>query len=117
MNIHLENVNLDSTSGPNSFGQKLVKYISNNNFTEFETADIRLCFIESQRKKCTKPLVQRLDGIYFNTRQNYKLQNANIKKTYEEADGIIFQSQFSKNLVTSWFGKHDHHTIIPNGSI
>ena len=42
MNIHLENVNLDSTSGPNSFGQKLVKYISNNNFTEFETADITL---------------------------------------------------------------------------
>tara|TARA_R110000851_G_scaffold8557_1_gene33013 strand:- start:1632 stop:2537 length:906 start_codon:yes stop_codon:yes gene_type:complete len=116
MNIHLENVNLDSTSGPNSFGQKLVKYISKKNFTEFEASDIRLCFIEGRRKKCTKPLVQRLDGIYFNTRQNYKLQNANIKKTYEEADGIIFQSQFSKNLVTSWFGKHDHHTIIHNGA-
>ena len=129
MNIHLENVNLYSTSGPNHFANKLIKYlkkldVSFNNKVE---PHARLCFIES-RHECScaptsnraqfneVPLVQRLDGIYFNSAQNYKLQNSNIKRTYNAASGVIFQSHFNKSLITKYFGEHKNSTVIHNGA-
>ena len=118
MKICLENVNLSSPSGPNSFANKLVKHTTNlgHEITDYGNSDVRLCFIETRRGKCEKPLFQRLDGIYFNIKQNYNLQNANIKKTYDISDGIVFQSNFSKRLITHWFGEHDNTTIIHNGA-
>lgn len=118
MFVMLENVNLENNGGPNSFAKKLVH--------EFEVlgvdygprdGDVSLCFIESHRKDLkSKPLVQRLDGIYFNLEQPYERQNANIKRTYDAADGVIFQSEFSKKLVTTWFGDHDNSHVIHNGA-
>src|SRR5690606_6065135 len=66
------------------------------------------------------PLIQRLDGIFYNTDTKYGdwwNQNKRIFDTYECASGIIFQSQFSKDLVEAFFGaKHqDVVTIINNG--
>jgi len=116
MNIHLENVNLQSTSGPNHFASKLIKYLDAT-FDYSEKPDARLCFIESHRNAFDDiPLFQRLDGIYFNTAQNYKLQNTNIKRTYDNADGVIFQSNFNKQLITKYFGEHKNHTVIHNGA-
>ena len=88
MNIHLENINLQSTSGPNHFASKLTKYLDAT-FDTGQRPDIRLCFIETHRAQNNIPLVQRLDGIYFNKAQNYKFQNTNIKKTYDKAAGVI----------------------------
>ena len=84
MNVHLENVNLNSSSGPNHFASKLI--------TEFKKKGIkndynlppaiRLCFIETYKYFFDNvPMVQRLDGIYFNINQNYNKKNSNIKKT------------------------------------
>tara|TARA_Y100000310_G_C20650292_1_gene799037 strand:+ start:172 stop:1074 length:903 start_codon:yes stop_codon:yes gene_type:complete len=116
MNIHLENVNLQSTSGPNHFASKLIKYIDAT-FDPTIAPDARLCFIESHRSTFDDvPLFQRLDGIYFNTAQDYKLQNTNIKRTYDNADGVIFQSNFNKQLITKYFGEHKNHTVIHNGA-
>jgi len=119
MNIHLENVNLQSTSGPNHFANKLIKYLKKKEitFNDRQRPDVRLCFIESHRAQFDDvPLVQRLDGIYFNSAQNYELQNANIKRTYDNASGVIFQSAFNKNLITKYFGEHKNSTIIHNGA-
>lgn len=119
MNIHLENVNLNSTSGPNHFASKLVKYALKNsvNFDLNKNADARLCFIETHAKKTENvPLYQRLDGIYFNLSQPYKIQNANIEKTYNEAHGVIFQSNFNKCLTTEYFGEHSNSVVIHNGA-
>jgi len=116
MNIHLENVNLQSTSGPNHFASKLVKYLDTT-FDLNKSPDARLCFIESHRRVFDDiPLFQRLDGIYFNTAQDYKLQNINIKRTYDNADGVIFQSRFNKQLITKYFGEHKNSTVIHNGA-
>jgi len=116
MNIHLENVNLQSTSGPNHFASKLIKYMDAT-FDPNSTPDARLCFIESHRNTFDDtPLFQRLDGIYFNTAQDYKLQNTNIKRTYDNADGIIFQSNFNKELITKYFGEHKNSAVIHNGA-
>ena len=119
MNIHLENVSLQSTSGPNHFATKLIKQ-----FEELDISidyslnpDVRLCFIETHKDFTDDvPLFQRLDGIYFNTAQNYKQQNLNIKKTYDASDGVIFQSRFNKELITKYFGEHKNSIIIHNGA-
>ena len=118
MNIHLDNVNLHSLSGPNSFAQKLVKYATQDGhtFNPHQQADSNLCFIESGRQSSDVPFFQRLDSVYFNTNANYDLQNTNIRRTYEMVDGVIFQSQFGKKLVTNFFGEHPNSVVIHNGA-
>lgn len=116
MNIHLENINLQSTSGPNHFASKLIKHMDAS-FDLGKNPDARLCFIETHKPKIENiPLIQRLDGIYFNLEQPYRLQNANIEKTYKEADGVIFQSNFNKELTTRYFGEHRNGVVVHNGA-
>ena len=95
MNIQLENVNLQSTSGPNHFASKLVKYGKKNGvtFNKASPADARLCFIETRDFQSKIPLFQRLDGIYFNLSQPYKIQNQNIEKTYHHSTMIVTGKQ------------------------
>ena len=118
MNIHLENVDVSSNSGPNSFGRKLVKYMGGlgHKFDISQKADVSLAFIQSVREEHSTPLIQRLDGIYFNTSQNYKVQNYFIEETYRKADGVVFQSNFNKELTFKFFGPHDNYSIIHNGA-
>jgi len=117
MKILLENVNTSSTSGPNHFGNKLKKYMEKleHKFV-LSNPDIRLCFIESQYPKNEVPMVQRLDGIYFNKKFDFEKQNSNILKTYENSKGVIFQTEFNKRLTFQYFGYHDNHTVIRNGA-
>jgi len=117
MNIFLENVNVHSNTGPNHFGSKLVKYLSRDGFT-FNSPikyDIHLAFIES-RTKAEAPLVQRLDGIYFNANFDCEKMNKNILETYKKASGVVFQTEFNKNLIFEWFGEHQNYAIIRNGA-
>jgi glycosyltransferase involved in cell wall biosynthesis len=118
MNIHLENVNLNSRSGPNSFAKKLVKYmpVHGCSFNYNIPADVNLCFIESNKTKYKNKMFLRLDGIYFNTTQDYNKLNKNIKRTYELSDGVIFQSDFNKNLIFKYFGEHSNFKVIRNGA-
>ena len=117
MKLNLENVNLSSNSGPNSFAAKLNKYLGETGVeVASEEPDAYLCFIESTRANYNVPMFQRLDGIYFNTAQNYNRQNANIRRTYEMATGVVFQSEFNKQLTTVYFGEHANSTIIHNGA-
>jgi glycosyltransferase involved in cell wall biosynthesis len=78
--------------------------------------DAYLCFIESGRTTHNAPLFQRLDGIYFNSAFDYTAQNSNIKRTYESAAGVIFQSNFNKELTFKYFGPHNNYAIIHNGA-
>jgi glycosyltransferase involved in cell wall biosynthesis len=118
MKLHLENVNLNSSSGPNSFAKKIVPNLVNLGYeiTNISDADLSLCFIESPRQKLNIPQVLRLDGIYFNTAQNYNLQNQNILRTYQMCEGVVYQSEFNKELIERYFGKHKNSTVIHNGA-
>ena len=118
MNIHFENVNTNSNSGPNSFASKLIKYMKRrgHSFDVGKKADIDLCFIESFKMKHHNPMVLRLDGIYFNTMQDYNFQNKNIRLSYERADGVIIQSEFDKELIFKYFGEHRNAIVIRNGA-
>jgi len=121
VNIFLDNVNLASTSGPNYFAQKLRTYLGKEgHFCEpfvNSSTDIQLSFIETHRRYSTAvPLVQRLDGIYYNLKDDCGGKNRNIQETYNNADGVIFQTNFNKELIFSFFGAHDNYAIINNGA-
>ena len=118
MKILLENINLKSSNGPNSFARKLTPYIigAGHELADVKNADVSLCFIESPYKDLQVPRAQRLDGIYYNTRFDYKSQNKNIQRTYNESQGIIYQSYYGKELITKFFGDHQNGTVIHNGA-
>ena len=118
MNVCLENVNMQSNSGPNYFAQKLVKYMGLRG-TTFEPSlpyNIKLTFIESQGLQPSLPMIQRLDGIYFNANFDCDKMNYNIRRTYDAAKGVIFQTNFNKDLIFNWFGPHDNYQVINNGA-
>jgi glycosyltransferase involved in cell wall biosynthesis len=117
VNIFAHNFNPESNSGPNKFTRQLftqmqkdfkVSYTNNQ-----QDADVEFCLIQQVVHK-VKPMVLRLDGIWFNSEQNYEEQNAPIKFSYDNADAVIFQSNFNKKLTESWFGPHRNSYIIHN---
>ncbi len=118
MKIFLDNVNTNSSSGPNSFAKKLIPELLNLgcSFVSESSAEISLCFIETRNHKSQTKRVQRLDGIYFNTDQDYVSQNENIKRTFKSSRGIIYQSNFNKELISKYFGNHNNGTVIHNGA-
>ena len=82
MKIFAHNFNPQSNSGPNKFTRQLFKQmqkdydvICTNNQQD---ADVEFCLIQQVRHK-VKPMVLRLDGIWFNSEQNYKEQNKLIE--------------------------------------
>jgi glycosyltransferase involved in cell wall biosynthesis len=118
MNIHLDNVNLSSNNGPNSFAKKIEKYgkLNGLSFDYKNNADAFLTFIETKMVNPTAPIIQRLDGIYYNTKTDYSLLNKNIKRTYDMATGVIYQSEYGKKLVCKYFGDHPNGVVIHNGA-
>ena len=116
MKVLLENVHRSSTSGPNSFANKLIPKLEKMN-VEFvsDNYDLSLCFIQSHTAP-KRPRVQRLDGIYFNIEQDYKNQNRQILETYNNSSGVIFQSMFNKSLIEKYFGAHKNSVVIHNGA-
>ena len=98
MKVFTHNFNPKSNSGPNKFTRSLIRELINKkgfSITNQEEADIEFCLIQKAVQK-KKPMVLRLDGIYFNSEQDYERQNAPIKAAYKNADAVIFQSEFNK---------------------
>jgi glycosyltransferase involved in cell wall biosynthesis len=80
-----------------------------------QEADVEFCLIQQQAHK-VKPMLLRLDGIWFNSEQDFNTQNAPIKFAYENANAVVFQSEFNKNLTERWFGKHKNSHVIHNAA-
>lgn len=117
MKVYFSNVNFSSASGPNSFATRLAHQLnlSGHIIADKHDYDISLVFIENDGTlQDGKPYVQRLDGIWFKP-DEYAWKNANIKKTFDKANGIIFQSEFNKNQITKWWGTPAESVVIPNG--
>lgn len=138
MRILLDNVNINANNGPNSFGRQLTSGLTALGHDVMNTFDLmhmkhgtpqmssvgrpdaQVSFIENLIKIPNVPLIQRLDGIYYNSDSRYGdwwIQNAKIKDTYDIASGVIFQTSFSRRLVETFFGtKSDVETVeIHNG--
>jgi glycosyltransferase involved in cell wall biosynthesis len=115
VNIQFENVDFNSRSGPNGFGLKLARqFHKNGHDISGKNPDVRLSFIQSSNN--FNPTVLRLDGIYFNSSQDWKRMNEPIKRSYDHADAIVVQSEFDKKLIFSFFGERDNVHVIHNGT-
>ena len=118
MKIFTHNFNPISNSGPNKFTRTLFNQLIKDDkvkISKQEEADVEFCLIQQQVHK-VKPMVLRLDGIWFNSDQDYNRQNAPIKFSYQNADAVVFQSNFNKKLTESWFGAHKNSHVIHNAA-
>jgi len=118
MKVFTHNFNPNSNSGPNKFTRTLFAKLLKQErvtVTNQEEADVEFCLIQQQQRK-VKPMVLRLDGIWFNSEQEYNKQNAPIKYAYNNADAVVFQSEFNKKLTEAWFGKHKNSCVIHNAA-
>jgi glycosyltransferase involved in cell wall biosynthesis len=105
MKIHFDNVSISAKTGPNVFASRLAKsLLLAGHEIEFENtnSDISLVFIEPSGNKLANKVVQRLDGIWFKP-EEFQHKNKNIKSLYDKADGIIFQSNFDKEMIKRLF--------------
>jgi glycosyltransferase involved in cell wall biosynthesis len=116
--IFTHNFNPSSNSGPNKFTRTLFNQLIKDDkvkISKQEEADVEFCLIQQQVHK-VKPMVLRLDGIWFNSDQDYNRQNAPIKFSYQNAEAVVFQSNFNKKLTNYWFGEHKNSHVIHNAA-
>lgn len=118
MRVLFDNVQFNSTTGPNSFASKLAYELTNLGHlivTHDQFPDVQLSFIQSTTNAA--PVVQRLDGIWFNSKQQWQQQNKTLHETYSTAHSIICQSNFDKKLVEKFFGAKDSAINVINNGI
>ncbi|MDA9230046.1 glycosyltransferase family 4 protein, partial [Amylibacter sp.] len=97
--------------GPANFFQRLIDAINENEYakivgTKNVLQDILLVNSVANRINFKQHVV-RIDGIYFDKNEQSgknETLNKRIFKTIETAKGVIFQSNFSKNLVEAHYG-------------
>ena len=118
MKIHFSNVNFSSSTGPNTFGSRLANELTKKGHqivNQNEIYDIFLCFIEpSSKPREGSKFIHRLDGIWFKP-EEYHTHNKWIKWSYENADHVIWQSNFDKKMTLKHWGSPKKGSIIHNG--
>ena len=115
MKIYLDNIDLQSSSGPNSFAKKLAHELARQGHElTVQQPHVQLSFIMSSERFA--PTALRLDGIYFNTAQDWTSLNEPIKRSHNAADVVIFQSRFNKALTEKYFGVAKQSVVIHNGA-
>ncbi len=119
MKIFAHNFNSQSNSGPNKFTRQLFGQLEKNYNVSYtnqqQESDVEFCLIQQTAHK-VKPMILRLDGIWFNSEQNYKEQNRIIEFSYKNSDAVVFQSNFNKTLTEIWFGAHKNAHVIHNAA-
>lgn len=115
MKILLDNVDTSSSSGPNTFGKRLAKQFIRDGHELVNDCqqDASLVFIEQRGSITRRPIVQRLDGIWFHPEQ-YHTHNIGIKHLYDRADKVIWQTEFDRAMITHHWGERDG-LVIANG--
>jgi len=118
MKIHLDNVDMRSSSGPNSFAKRLAMGLIESGheveLNDGRNADVSLVFIEPSGRPLAKKVVQRLDGIWFHP-DEFETKNVRIKNLYQNSDGVVWQSEFDKNMTLKWWGIPKAGSVIRNG--
>lgn len=111
-------MNLQSTTGPNSFVKRLADQLTKMGVEvvdESDGYDVALVTIEhTSRLDVTKPFVHRIDGLWFRPDDFYH-RNNRIRDCYEHADAVIYQSYFDEKMVKKWFGEPRSSSVIHNG--
>lgn len=117
MKVFFDGVDFGSRSGPNTFAHRLAVQLSlmGHTIADPDDYDVHLAFIEPTRQTLpSKPLVQRLDGIWFKPGE-FATKNVGIKRCYDAASAVVWQSKFDRCMTTRWWGHPRSGKIIRNG--
>ena len=118
MKIHLDNVDMRSNSGPNSFARRLAMGLIESGheveLNDGRNSDVSLVFIERSGRPLAKRVIQRLDGIWFSPSE-FETKNSSIKSLYHAADAVVWQSDFDRGMTTKWWGEPKSGRVIRNG--
>jgi glycosyltransferase involved in cell wall biosynthesis len=99
----------------NRLSKELSKYVKITG--KSEKCDIALYLTKIKEKIDARRHVIRYDGIYHNTGQDYLKINSDINKHMKNAQGVIYQSVFSKTMCDKYLGKFNgHQKVIFNGA-
>lgn len=115
MKIFFDNIG-NGFSGPNTFARRLAHQfvLMGHTLADYDDYDIQLAFIEAKScPKRGKPLVQRLDGIWFKP-EEFETRNIEIKHTWDNASAVVWQSDFDRRMTTHHWGEKNG-TVIHNG--
>ena len=115
MKILFSNVNFGSRTGPNTFAMRLALQLGNMGhiIADPNDYDVELTFIENPTGRLKRPVVQRLDGIWFKP-DEYHL-NSRIQSLYKSSEYVIWQSDFDRRMTTKHFGEKISGVVISNG--
>ena len=83
---------------------------------DYENADVVFGNIKiGSEPDHQRPWVVRLDGVYFNTKSDYKRGNEVITDVIQASEGVVYQSEWGKAMADEYCGTCPGETvIIPN---
>ena len=115
MKVLFSGVDFSSRSGPNSFARRLEFGLRDLGVEVVQTGDfdVELAFIQSNLRH-DKPIVQRLDGVWFSPKDVIADRNKEIRSTFHRASSVIWQSEFDRIMTEKWFGQKPGR-VIHNG--
>lgn len=107
----------ESASGPNMFMSRLVRVLEKDYKIEFVSKkshiDMGVIFLPESKPGAKR--VVRVDGCYYNKATGTNM-NKYISKAIRKADGVIYQSEFSKKLCDKLLKcKPKKYSVIYNG--
>lgn len=118
MKILFDGVNWSAEhTGPSSFAKRLAIQLGNmgHQIADPDDYDVALVFIEPTDKlNKAKPYVQRLDGFWFSPQQMSSGMNDGIRRCYESASDVVWQSEFDMKMSLKHFGVRSGH-VVRNG--
>lgn len=119
MKVYFNNVDFSAEhAGPNCFAKRLAVQFGKMGISvaDSDDYDVGLVFIEpTMQLNFHKPFVQRVDGMWFRPDQHKAGMNHNIEWTHRNADLVIHQSEFDKQMLSKWVGTPKRCVTIPNG--
>lgn len=116
LKVHFDNVCFNAPTGPNVFGVRLAKRLfemGHEVVLSAHGADVSLVFIEPTGAPLAPIVVQRLDGIWTKP-SDFNTKNFMIKSLYDDADAVVWQSEFDKTTIQRLWGTKNG-VVIHNG--
>jgi len=113
-------------NGPGFFLNRLASELKAQNVDIVDPAssDVYFVFIADSVKKIQRlqrrgiKVIQRIDNIYFdtgNTLGDSRQLNEPLRQTYQQVDGVVFQSAYAEKMVSKRWGVKPNSIVIPNG--
>ncbi len=115
---------MDDICGPSIFVRNISPFLKNKgievSFNPNEACDVLFTVITApteivlRAKAKGARVIQRLDGVFFDKTKDYKGMNLKLKVTQDEADLVIYQSNFAKEMCQHYLGMPQRSRIIYN---